>query len=113
MRKSSGRGSRRGPEASASPVTASQRLQIFNQIVPLFLIQHAADDTGFVRTRGSLERVAENTVAVDWRSVGVCRGEQGFTLVAGLRFIGGDAKADILRIEIARAHAELFGTLGR
>src|ERR1035437_1428269 len=90
-----------------------QRLQIFNQIVPLFLAQHAANDAWFTWSRRSLERVAENAVAVDRRSVGCRRREKGFALFAGRRFAGDHAKSGLLRIEVAGAHAELFGTLGR
>src|ERR1035437_6322093 len=90
-----------------------QRLQIFNQIIPLFLAQYAANDAWFAWSRRSLERVAENAVAVDRRSVGSRRREQGFALFAGRRFAGDYAKSDLLRIEVAGAHAELFGTLGR
>src|SRR5258708_4825738 len=87
-----------------------QRLQIFDQVVALVLVQLAANDAG---GRRALQRVAENAIAVDRRTVGVRRREQGFALAANRRFAGDRAIADLLRIEIAGADAELCGTLGR
>src|SRR5713101_1071531 len=102
----------RSEAARASLLTQLQRLQIFNQIVPLLVGQRAANDARLARTRRSLERVAENTVAVDRLSVACGRREPGFTLVASRHFAGDHAKTDLLRIEVAGAHAELRGTLG-
>ena len=42
----------------------------------------------------------------------VGRREQGFAGLARLRFAGVDVEADLLRIEVARAHAELLRALG-
>src|SRR6476661_7162558 len=90
-----------------------QRLQVFDQVVPLFVAQHAADDARLAWTRRALERVAENAVAVDRRSVLGRRRKQGFALAAVRLLAGEYAKADLLRIEVARTHAELRGALGR
>src|ERR1700738_2648978 len=61
-----------------------QRLQIFNQIFLLLVGQLAADNALLVGRRlRCLERVAENTIAVDRRSIGCRRWEQGF---AGFAF---------------------------
>src|SRR6266404_6539246 len=99
--------------ASAWLLKRLQRLQIFDQIVPFVLAQHAANHARLARTRRALERVAENAVAVDRRSVPGCRRKQGFARAAVRLLAGEHAKADLLRIEVAGALAELRGTLGR
>src|ERR1700676_4223882 len=91
-----------------------QCLQIFNQIFLLLVGQLAANNALLVwRRLRCLERVAENRVAVDRRSIGCRRWEQGFAGFAFRGFPGDHPKASLLWIEVAGAHAEFCRTLGR
>src|SRR6266852_2384278 len=89
-------------DVKAAGLAPLERLQIFNQIGPLFVGQRAANDAWLAWTRRSLERVAENAIAVDLLSVGSRGREQGFALVASRRFAADHAKPDLLRVEVAR-----------
>src|SRR5262245_38507607 len=89
-----------------------QRLEILDQIVAFLVRELPADDAVriglLVGIRRRLKGMAEHAVALDFLAVAVRRREQGLPRPAR-GFTGSKhCEADLFRVEVARAQAELF-----